>query len=431
MDARKDVIEVEEKVIGYRREFHLYAESGWKEFRTTSRIIEILEGLGLEVKYGKEVIHIPMVMGRDAEQEISNHIERGIRQGGNSKFIEKMEGYTGAVGILKTGRPGPVIAIRFDIDANDVIERKDLEHRPTKEGFASVNEGMMHACGHDGHTAMGLGLAELLIKEKKNLTGTIKLIFQPAEEGVRGARAMVGKGLLEDVDYFLAGHLGFNLQTGFIAPKTTGFLSTTKMDAYFYGKGSHASNAPEEGKNSLLAAATAVLNIHAISPHSKGITRVNVGVMQGGIGRNVIPPAATLKIETRGETPELNDYMYDKVAGILNCAAKMYGNNVSMKKEGEALAADCDEELVDIVKEVALENKERITGVINEKYLGGSEDATFMMKSVQERGGLATYIFFGAETKAAHHNEGFDFDEAVLMKGICLYKDVILKIAGR
>ncbi len=273
---------LKEKVIAYRREFHRYAESGWREFRTTARIVEILEDLGYKVECGIKVIHPPSVMGRESDDQIQKQIQRGIEQGGNPEIIKGMEGFTGAVATLETGKSGPIIALRFDIDSNDVIERDDDQHRPKNEGFRSVNEGMMHACGHDGHTAIGLGFAEVLMTEKDQLTGTIKLIFQPAEEGVRGAKAMVDKGILDGVEYFLTGHLGFNLDTGKFAPKTEGFLSTTKIDAEFIGEGAHAGSNPEEGKNSLLAAATAALNIHSIPPHSVGVTRVNVGVMGRG-----------------------------------------------------------------------------------------------------------------------------------------------------
>ena len=415
---------LQEKVIAYRRDFHQYAESGWREFRTTAKIVEILNQLGFEVAFGKEVIHPPSVMGRDSEEEILKQITRAVEQGGDPEIIKMMDGYTGAVATLDTGRPGPVIALRFDIDSNDVIEREDEEHRPQKEGFRSVNEGMMHACGHDGHTAIGLGLAELLIKEKDRLSGIIKLIFQPAEEGVRGAKAMVDKGILDGVQYFLSGHLGFNLDTGKFAPKTEGFLSTTKVDAEFIGEGAHAGSNPEEGKNALLASATAALNIHSIPPNSQGVTRVNVGVMQAGVGRNVVPPRALMKIETRGETAALNTYMYEKTIKILGNAASMYENRLNIKKMGEAITVDCDEELVQWAKATAKDLPD-IDEVIELKHLGGSEDATFMMKAVQDQGGLATYLFFGANTAAGHHNEGFDFDEEVLMKGIHFYRAVI------
>jgi len=421
---------LQEKVIAYRRDFHQHAESGWREFRTTAKIVEVLVELGFEVAFGKQVIHPPSVMGREPEEAIRKQMDRAVKQGGDPKLIDKMGGYTGAVATLNTGREGPVIALRFDIDSNDVIERDDEEHRPQKEGFRSVNEGMMHACGHDGHTAIGLGLAEMLMEEKDHLTGIVKLIFQPAEEGVRGAKAMVDKGVLDGVQYFISGHLGFNLDTGKFAPKTEGFLSTTKIDAEFTGTGAHAGSNPEEGKNALLAAATAALNIHSIPPNSQGVTRVNVGVMQAGVGRNVVPPRALMKIETRGQTAALNSYMYEKTVKIIEYAASMYDNKFRIEKMGEAITVECDEKLAEWAEEAAKDLTD-IDEIIDLKHLGGSEDATFMMKAVQDQGGLATYLFFGANTAAGHHNEGFDFDEEVLMKGIHFYQAIIHKIIDK
>src|SRR5699024_10477015 len=143
--------------------------------------------------------------------------------------------------------------------------------------------------GHDGHVAVGLCLAELLMDIKKHLKGTIKLIFQPAEEGVRGARAMVEAGVVDDVDYFFGFHLGFGSDEISLVAKTVGLLATSKLDITYTGRSSHAGATPEEGKNALLGAATAVLNLHAISPHSKGVTRINVGVLEAGSGANIVP----------------------------------------------------------------------------------------------------------------------------------------------
>ncbi|SFH92509.1 aminobenzoyl-glutamate utilization protein A [Tindallia magadiensis] len=418
---------LEEKIIAYRREFHRYAESGWREFRTTARIVEVLESLGYHVLSGKEVIHPPSVMGRDSEEVIAQHIKRAIEQGGSSSIINKMGRYTGAVGILETGRPGPTIALRFDIDANDVLESNEENHRPQVEGFRSLNEGMMHACGHDGHTAIGLGLAEYLMDNKKELKGKIKFIFQPAEEGVRGAKAMIDKGILADVDFFLSGHIGFQLPNGKFAPKTKGFLSTTKIDVEFTGEGAHAGSDPEKGKNALLAAVTATSNIHSIPPHSEGVTRVNVGVLKAGVARNVIPPKAVMEIETRGETEALNALMYEKTIKIIEHAAAMHNNYYQISKMGEAGTVSCDHELAEIVG-----NTVKDLGIMDEvvdiQYLGGSEDATLMIKEVQNRGGMATYMIFGSAIGAGHHHEAFDFDECVLIKGLKIYAEVIKKI---
>ncbi len=420
---------MKEQLRNYRRDFHKYPESGWTEFRTTSIVAEVLMGFNYIVLLGKDVIDESFVMGRPGEPEIQKHIQRAIRQGADEEIVNKMEGYTGVVAILDTGRPGPTTAFRFDIDANDVEESTSDSHRPITEGFRSLNPDVMHACGHDGHTAIGLGTAEYISKNIDQLKGKIILIFQPAEEGVRGARAIAEKGHLDKVDYFVAGHLGFNLDSGYFSPRASGFLATTKLDVTFKGNSAHAGAEPEAGKNALLAAAAAAINLHAISSHSKGATRLNVGQLIAGSGRNVIPELAVLKLETRGESTELNEYMLDKAYKVLNGAAAMYDVEIDVKKVGEAGTAECDDELVSIMTEIANSIPEFDT-IVQDHKLGGSEDASVLMAKVQEHGGKATYVFLGSKIAAGHHNSKFDFDESVLERGYKIFTQAVKKLNG-
>ncbi|MCL6572030.1 MAG: amidohydrolase, partial [Bacillus sp. (in: Bacteria)] len=208
-EMMRKIQEIEAKLIGYRRDFHSYPEPAWKEFRTSSIIIEKLLQLGYSVKMGAEVIAENEMMGVPSESELEHHMNLAISQGANPVLVEKMSGgLTGAVAELNCG-DGPVIALRFDIDSNDIEEAKDELHRPYREGFSSKNQMAMHACGHDGHAAIGLGVAEILAGVKDKLKGTIRLIFQPGEEGVRGARAMVAAGVVDGVENIIGGHIGF------------------------------------------------------------------------------------------------------------------------------------------------------------------------------------------------------------------------------
>lgn len=418
-----------EKIINYRRDFHKFPESGWTEFRTTAIVAGLLMNWHYTVLLGKDAVDASYVMGRPSESEIQKNIQRAIDQGADEAIIKKMDGYTGAVAIMDTGRPGPTTAFRFDIDANDVDESTNETHRPTSEGFRSLNPDVMHACGHDGHTAIGLGTAEFIFKNKDQLKGKIILIFQPAEEGVRGARAIAEKGHLDQVDFFVAGHLGFNLDSGYFSPKASGFFATTKLDVTYTGTSAHAGAEPEAGKNALLAAATAAINLHAISPNSQGTTRLNVGQLVAGTGRNVVPEFAVLKLETRGASTDLNEYMLDKTYKILNGAAVMYDVEVDIKKVGEAGTAACDAELVSIVTDVARGIAEFDT-IVEDHKLGGSEDASVLMAKVQEHGGKATYVFLGSKIAAGHHNSKFDFDEKVLERGYKFFTHTVKKLNG-
>ena len=300
-DAMKD------ELVCQRRDFHRHPESGWTEFRTASIVAATLSSLGYEVLSGEQVIDPDYMMGVPSTDRLEKAQARAVREGADPAWVDRMSGgRTGLVGIMHCTHPGPVVGIRFDMDCNDVTETDDPAHRPNVEGFASTHPGEMHACGHDGHTAVGLGVARILAALKDELAGTIKLIFQPAEEGVRGARAMAARGIVDDVDWMLGAHFGFKMKkTGTIACNVTGFLATSKFDAYYIGRPAHAGAAPEQGKNALLAAACAALNLHAISRHSRGASRINVGRLDCGSGRNVIGDKGFLQMETRGADSEI------------------------------------------------------------------------------------------------------------------------------
>ncbi len=422
----------EEKLRKYRdlrREFHAHAETGWTEFWTTARIAGILDSLGYDVLVGRDVLDLDSVMGRPSDREIAVFAERALAQGADPGWIKKMDSYTGAVALLDTRKPGPVLAFRFDIDAVDVSEAQDPKHRPFREGFASMNENAMHSCGHDAHAVIGLALAELLMERKDSLTGVIRLIFQPAEEGVRGGKAIAAKGFLDDVDFFLGAHVGMGIPTGSVSPACGDFLCTTKFDLTYKGKAAHAGGAPNEGRNALLAAASATLALAGIPPHKDGATRINVGVLQAGSGRNVIPSRAVMKVETRGLTMDLNSYVYDRAMEIVSGAASMYGVEMTMAKMGEAVDALSDDELAGIIAEkaVAIEGIERIVPNVS---LGGSEDVSWMMRTVQGRGGQAVYFVLGTDIAAGHHNEYFDIDENVLDYGPALFAELALSLSA-
>lgn len=411
----KLVDEIYPSMVEWRRDLHQHAESGWLEFRTASIVAAKLESWGFEVKAGREVIKQEARMGVPSEAVLKQHFERALNQGADPKWLPYFEGgFTGVVGILDTNRPGPTIGFRVDMDALDLYESADSEHLPVKEGFSSINKGMMHACGHDAHTSIGLGLAKVLMEMKDELKGKVKIIFQPSEEGVRGAKSMVEAGVMDDVDIFVASHVGTGVPLGEIISGTKGFLSTSKIDVTFTGVASHAGGKPEEGKNALLAAASAVLGLHGISRHSEGNSRINVGVLNAGTGRNITPSSAQLKIETRGETTKVNEYILKNAIQIIQGAATMYDVGVTYEVVGEAQSSDSDVELMDYISSLA-EKVEEVKAVNTQsQFTAGSEDATYMMERVKQNGGLSSYAIFGTTLAAGHHHERFDIDEEVM-----------------
>lgn len=146
--------------VSLRRQLHARPEVGWCEFWTTALIVEELEALGWTVHMGKSHLGMDAVMGRD-EKLVQQNIERARKEGVSNEILSRMEGYTGCIAEWNTHRTGPVTALRFDIDCVGVEESDALEHKPNREGFVSKHKGWMHACGHDGHTAIGLTIAPL------------------------------------------------------------------------------------------------------------------------------------------------------------------------------------------------------------------------------------------------------------------------------
>ena len=198
-------------------------------------------------------------MGRYAS-EVQLGIKRALDAGVSQEKIDSLEGYTGAVGIWKTDRPGPVTALRFDIDALYLSETQDPQHLPNQCGFASQYTGVMHACGHDCHAGVGLAIAHWIADHADQLCGTIKLLFQPAEEGTRGAMAMAQSGIVDDVDKFFASHIGCAPRLGFVTVTSPGYNATIKFDVSFEGKPAHSVANPQNGRNALMAAChTAVM----------------------------------------------------------------------------------------------------------------------------------------------------------------------------
>ncbi|MEH7355124.1 amidohydrolase [Neobacillus drentensis] len=436
IDVKNDMIRetvngMKDTLVKYRREFHQYPEPAWTEFRTTSKLVHYLKEWGYSIKLGSVIIAEKGMMGVPSKEHLENCMQRAIEQGADPELLKQMEGgKTGVVAELDCG-PGPVIALRFDIDSNDIQEVEIGEHRPYREGFSSKNSNAMHACGHDGHMTIGLGTAKILISMKDQLKGKIRFIFQPGEEGVRGAKAMVEAGVVDDVDYIIGGHIGFNAKhTGDFICATGKFLATTKIDATFTGEPAHAGAAPQEGKNALLAAATAALNLHAISRHAAGASRINVGVLEAGQGRNIVPPNAVMKYETRGENSEIDSYMVKESKRIVKAAADMYDVAVEIEMVGGTSSGESDTEVASVVKEVAREIP-YFTNIIDYMDFGAAEDYAALMGAVQQHGGKGTYYMLGADRAAGHHNNHFDFDEDVLAAGVELNVRSVLKMASK
>lgn len=409
--------EIEPHLIKQRRKRHQYPEIGFAEYVTTYELSEQLAGKGFELFYGTDFLTSDERMGVPDVQFLKQQEQRALDYGIPLDFLERIKGgHTGLAAVLDTGKPGPNFAYRFDIDALPIEEDDTSSHVPAKEAFRSNISGMMHACGHDGHAAVGLGLAEYLSKQKDHLRGKYTIIFQPAEEGGRGAKAVVDKGWLDDIDYFLSGHVGIhNLPSGTVAAATSKFLASSKINAKFNGKSAHSGLEPNEGRNALLAAASATMNLHGIARHKDGATRVNVGTLHAGTGRNIIADRALMEIETRGETNDLDEYMQQNALRILRASAAMFDVELEIEHMGKAISTDADLEFAEIVQRACAASK---LNIVPHLPIGASEDVTYMIERVRERGGQATFMIFASPLPAGHHHPRFDYEEQALTAGL-------------
>lgn len=384
---------VEPNVIAWRRDFHEHPELSNREFRTSKIIADYLKSLGLEVKTG--VAH------------------------------------TGVIGILKGGKPGPVVALRADIDALPVTERVDLpfESKLTST-YNGIKTGVMHACGHDTHIAMMMGTATVLTKIKKDLKGTVKFIFQPAEEGAPkgeegGAELMVKEGALKnpDVDVIFGMHIHSGLHVGYITYKPGGTMAAAqRFEIHVHGKQSHGSR-PWAGIDPIVISAQIINGLQVIISREMDLTKegavITVGMIKSGIRNNIIPEEATLIGTIRtldyGMQKKLNALMKKRVVEI----AKSYGataditidKGLPITYNDPALTAEM---LPSLQKAVAKGHLKLI------KAITGAEDFSFFQKEVP---GL--YFFVGgtplnvAEKDApAHHTPDFYIDESGMKTGV-------------
>ena len=418
------------ELVKIRRDFHKYAETGWFEMRTSSIIARKLTDLGYEVLVGEQVCKKDARMGVPPVEELEKHYAWAAENGADPEFLPATRyGMTGVIGILRCGE-GPTVAMRFDIDALGVIESTDEDHVPYKEGFASVNYGSMHACGHDSHAAIGLGVAEVLMQIKDQLHGTVKLIFQPSEEGVRGAKSIVEKGHLDDADFVLGNHVTGKTAEDptVVIPGCHGGFATYKYDVIYRGTSAHAAGSPHLGNNALLAAASAVMNLYSIPRHGKGETRINVGTLVAGSGRNVIADEAKMELEVRGATTEINEFVDQYARRILENCAQMHGCTCEIKLMGGADSMQSDQPLMDRVTRVCAEKLGIPMNGRLVSYNGGSEDFSYMMGRVQEHGGQATFFRVACLTPGPAHNRKFDIEEHVLATSVKVFCGVAADI---
>lgn len=397
-----------------RRHLHAHPELGFCEVVTADLIWQTLTDLGWSLRGGRELADYSQHPGRPDQATLQAAVGAAADAGVPPDSLERFgEGSTAICAEWGDPTTGPTFGVRIDMDALPVTESQEADHPPVREGFRSRVDGVMHACGHDGHVAIGLGLAAALTRSPPT-RGAVRLIFQPAEEGVRGAQLLRDARVADDLDFLIAPHIGFGPPTGSIAAATH-LYATTKIRVRFQGVAAHAAKAPHQGQNALLAAATATLAIHGLPTFGDSPTTTNVGSLHAPGAPNIVPAEATLTAETRAADSAAHRALHDRALTAIHAAAAMHGTTADVEVIGQAEDTFNDSVLTAAAERSAREHQLFWAG---DQPLNASDDASLLMNRVHDQGDRALYLLIGSDTAGPQHSNSFDFDERSLSDGV-------------
>jgi len=378
IDFQQEAAQVYDEVVVLRRDFHQHPELGFEEVRTSRIVAEHLTALGLEV-------------------------QRGIAE-------------TGVVGLMEGSKDGPTVLLRFDMDALPIQEESDIE-------YCSTNPGVMHACGHDGHTAMGLGIARILAKYQEKMAGRIKFVFQPAEEGLGGAFAMIAERVLEAPrpDVALAMHLWTPEELGNVRVVDGPCMASSSVFTLTVeGRGGHGA-APHLAVDPILAAAHIVAALQSIvsrNVNPQDSVVVSIGQFSAGTTFNVIPERAILKGTVRSYDNDLHRMIYRRILEMATSMAEAFRCKATMETIAIVQAVVNAPEPTDVVRQAVtkLLGADRIV----EHRTMASEDMGFILDEIP-----GCYFFIGARNEALgytypHHHPRFNFDERAMLHGMAV-----------
>ena len=371
-----------------RRDFHAHPELGFKEFRTAGIVAQELNTIGLEFNSG--------IAG------------------------------TGVVALLEGARPGPVILVRADMDALPILEE-------TGAAYASQNPGIMHACGHDGHTAVLLTVAKMLLAHRDELAGTVKFMFQPAEEGMGGAEKMIAGGVLENpkVERVLGLHVWNEQPVGWFGISNGPMMAGAEIfKIKVQGKGGHGA-APHLSIDPVLASAqiiSALQGIVARNVEPLQTAVVSVTTIHGGEAFNVIPPAVEMTGNIRTFEPEVRARVLQRFDEIVHGVAGAMGCETTIDMERLTPATVNQAETASLVQTNARQLFPDAKIETGNYITMGSEDFSFLLEKVP-----GCFFFVGSANPekgldAGHHHPKFDFDEAALPSAAALMTATVISL---
>lgn len=377
----KRVDEIEDWIIKHRRDIHRHPEPSAEEYRTSKKVKEILEKLGLEVKTGYY--------------------------------------NTGVVGIIRGEKKGKTLGLRFDMDALEMDEETGLP-------FASENKGLMHACGHDGHTAMGLGVAKVLVNMKDEIKGNIKLIFQPAEEDAQtggGAQYMIEDGVLDDdpkVDAMAAMHIWPKLDYGVVGTRVgTMMAASDPVTINITGKGAHASM-PNYSIDPIVIGSQIINNIQTIvsrniDPFEQAV--VTFGIFNGGTRYNTIPEKVRLEGTVRTFSEDVREKVYQRIHKIVEKTAEAMGGKAEVDYKKSYPATVNDKKMVELAKKSIVDLFGEDSYATVERPASGGEDFAYFAREVP-----SVYMWLGYNKEGEEiyppHSSKFNFNEGILTMGV-------------
>jgi amidohydrolase len=377
MNFKAEADALKDQLIAWRRDFHRHPELGFQEFRTSGIVAKYLSSLGMEVQTGI--------------------------------------GQTGVVGLLEGSRPGPVVMLRFDMDALPIRELNQTD-------YVSENAGVMHACGHDAHTAIGMGIAQLMARHREELTGTIKFVFQPGEEGCGGALAMIADRVLEDPKpaVALGLHVWNDQPLGLLAAGPGGVMAAADLFTIkVQGQGGHGAQ-PQLCVDAALIAAQIVVSLQSIvarnvNPRQTAV--VTVGALHAGTTFNVIADTAEMTGTIRTFDAATREVIARRMIETVEHTARALGGRATIEIKAITSATVNDERVAQRVRETAIETlgAEHVTA---DQFTMTAEDMSEFLSRVP-----GCFFFLGSANaerglNAPHHNPRFDIDEAVMPLGV-------------
>lgn len=401
----KKAVEIESKVIDWRRDIHQNPELGNQEVRTAKMVADHLRSLGIEVTENVAV--------------------------------------TGVVGVLKGGKPGPTVALRADMDALPVTERVDLPFKSTVTAtYNGQQTGVMHACGHDTHVAILMGVAEVLAGMRNELQGTVKFLFQPAEEGIYepgvtswGAKQMVEQGVMEDVDAVFGLHIGSQMEVGKIGYRSgPAMAGVDNLEITVHGTQAHGAS-PWSGVDPIVTSAQIVSGLQTIISRNVNITQtpavVTVGAVHGGIRHNIIPEKVEMIGTIRTFGDEQQALVHRRITEIATNIAESAGGKADVNITKLYPSTINDPTLTKQMEPTILAAAGEGNVIINE-LITGAEDFSFFQR---EKPGL--FISLGGMKKGgdptktpSHHTPDFYIDEGGFVLGMRVMSYFVVDYMG-